>query len=302
MIRPICFRGNEQTRVNNHYQTDEDNLSDDTINHKAQQEFDTLAVLLQNNGVNVIVVNDTDEFDTPDSIFPNNWISFHENGTVAVYPMFAENRRNERREDVLEEVEKHGFVINDVIDYSAAEDEAVFLEGTGSMVLDRVNKKAYCALSPRSDEDLFIEFCEDFEYTPVLFNAAQTINDKRKAIYHTNVMMCIADDFAVICLDAIDDKKERKNVVTHLKTSGKKVITISEDQVNAFAGNMLLVNGTAAKKFLVMSTSAYSSLTDQQITDITLHCDILHSDLTTIETQGGGSARCMLAEVFLPIQ
>ena len=196
---------------------------------KAQKEFDAYVEKLRHIGVHVVVVNDTKEFDTPDSIFPNNWISFHENGNVGVYPMFAENRRFERRDDILDKLEEEGFVINQIVDYTSAEEESVFLEGTGSVILDRVNRKAYCALSPRADEDLFIEFCEDFEYTPVIFTANQTVDGKRKAIYHTNVMMCLGETFAVICLDSIDDKKERKNVIKHLKENGKEIVDITEN-------------------------------------------------------------------------
>lgn len=300
MVRPINFRMNEQTAVNNYYQKVIDNLLPATVNKKAQEEFDAYAEKLRSYGINVVVVSDTTEYDTPDSIFPNNWISFHENGTVGLYPMFAENRRFERREDVLEELEAKGFLINDIVDYTAAEDEDVFLEGTGSLLLDRVNRKAYCALSPRADEDLVIEFCEDFEYTPIIFTANQTVDGKREAIYHTNVMMCLAETFAVICLDSIDDKKERKNVIKHLKQDGKQVIDITEDQVNNFAGNMLQVRGKEEQRYLVMSQAAYDSLTKQQIAQIEKHCPIIASSLDTIEACGGGSARCMMAEVFLP--
>ena len=299
MVRPINFRMNEQTAVNNYFQEDID-LKNSQINLKAQEEFDNYVTVLRENGIRVIVISDTTEFDTPDSIFPNNWISFHADATVAIYPMFAENRRKERREDVLEELEREGFLIENVVDYTSAEDEGFFLEGTGSMILDRVYKKAYCALSPRADEELFIEFCEDFEYTPVVFEANQTVNDTREAIYHTNVMMCIAETFAIICLDTIDDKKEKKNVIHHLKESGKEIIEISEKQMHQFAGNMLQVKGKDNQRFLVMSQSAYDSLNTNQIQKIKKHCEIISSSLETIETCGGGSARCMMAEVFLP--
>jgi hypothetical protein len=299
MIRPINFRKNEQTAVNNYYQEDLD-LKNSIINKQAQTEFDTYVDKLRSFGVEVIVVSDSEKFDTPDSIFPNNWVSFHQEGVVALYPMFAENRRFERREDVLEELEKKGFIINDVVDYTSAEEEKVFLEGTGSMILDRENKKAYCAISPRADEELFIEFCEDFEYTPVVFNANQTVNQQRKAIYHTNVMMCVAKTFAIICLASIDDKAERKNVVKHLKEDGKKVIDITEEQVTNFAGNMLQVKGVNNELFLVMSQAAHDCLTQSQEAQINNHCKIISSSLETIETCGGGSARCMMAEVFLP--
>ena len=302
MIRPENFRMNTQTAVNNHYQQELKNMLPAAINAKAQQEFDTFVDVLIKAGVNVIVVNDTKDTDTPDALFPNNWISFHENGDVAIYPMFAENRRLEKREDVLEVLEEKGFQIENVVDYSEAEEDDIFLEGTGSMVLDRTNSKAYCALSPRADEELFIEFCEEFEFTPIIFTANQTVNDQREAIYHTNVMMSIAKTFAIICLEAIDDKKERKNVLKQLKSDGKEIISITEKQVNQFAGNMLQVKGTNNEKFLVMSTQAYNSLTTNQILVIEKHCKIIHSSLQTIETCGGGSARCMMAEVFLKKQ
>ena len=300
MIRPVSFRMNEETAINNYYQKVVDTLTPETVQFKALQEFDAFVEKLKDKGVNVIVINDSKETDTPDSIFPNNWVSFHQNGDVGLYPMFAENRRLERREDVLEALESQGFEIENVIDYTAAEEASVFLEGTGSLLLDRVNQKAYCALSPRADEDLFIEFCEDFEYTPVPFIANQTVNGERLPIYHTNVMMCLAEDFAVVCLDCIDDKKERKNLLSHLKEDGKSVIAISESQVTNFAGNMLQVLGENNKRYLVMSKSAYESLSKQQVTDIEKYCEIIYSSLDTIEACGGGSARCMMAEVFLP--
>ena len=300
MIRPVNFRMNEQTAVNNYYQESLDGVMPATVNTKAQKEFDAYVEVLRAIGVQVVVVDDREETDTPDSIFPNNWVSFHEHGDVGLYPMFAKNRRLERREDILETLEAEGFVINNIVDYTSAEAEGVFLEGTGSLILDRVNRKAYCALSPRADEDLFIEFCEDFEFSPVIFNAYQTVNGARKAIYHTNVMMCIGETFAVICLSSIDDKKERKNVVKHLKEDGKTIIDITEDQVNHFAGNMLQVKGANNVSYLVMSQSAYDSLTPSQIRTIESHTKIISSSLETIETCGGGSARCMMAEVFLP--
>ena len=300
MIRPVSFRMNEQTAVNNYYQKELLEALPVTINAKAQKEFDNFVLKLQENGLEVIVVDDTLNPNTPDSIFPNNWISFHQNGDVALYPMFAENRRLERREDLLEILEEKGFVIENIVDYTEAETEEVFLEGTGSMILDRQNQKAYCALSPRADEELFIEFCEDFEYTPVVFTANQTVNEKREAIYHTNVMMCIAEQYAIVCLASVDDKKERKNLLKHLKENQKEVIAITETQINAFAGNMLQVKGKNNQQFLVMSTSAYDSLSEEQLQKIEKYNTIIHSPIETIETCGGGSARCMMAEVFLP--
>ena len=300
MVRPVNFRMNEQTAVNNYFQEDLD-IKNREINLRAQQEFDAFVEQLKGIGVNVIVVNDRKETDTPDSIFPNNWISFHHNGNVGIYPMFAENRRLERREDILDILEEKGFVIKSVIDYTNAEEASVFLEGTGSLVLDSDNRKAYCALSPRADEDLLIEFCEDFEYLPVVFTAYQTVDGERKPIYHTNVMMCLGETFAVICLASIDDKKERNNVIKHLKEDGKEIIDITEEQVNNFAGNMLQVKGKDDTLYLVMSQSAYDSLSKSQIETLKKHNKgIVTSSLDTIETCGGGSARCMMADVYLP--
>ncbi|MBL87059.1 MAG: amidinotransferase [Winogradskyella sp.] len=299
MIRPVNFRMNEQTAVNNYFQEDI-NLKNAEVNAKAQEEFDAFVDKLKAVGINVVVENDDELMDTPDSVFPNNWVSFHSNGDIALYPMFAENRRKERRDEVFIRLEKEGFKIENIIDYTSAEDEGVFLEGTGSLILDRVNRKAYCALSPRADEDLFIEFCEDFEYTPVVFVANQTVERKRLPIYHTNVMMCLAETFAVICLETIDDKKERKNVIKHLKEDDKEIISISEAQMHQFAGNMLQLRGKDNQRYLIMSEAAHNSLTKDQINKIEKHCPIISSSLETIETCGGGSARCMMAEVFLP--
>ena len=300
MIRPVQFRMNEQTAVNNYYQKTIEHLTPDAVNALAVEEFDAFVQKLQAAGIQVVVVEDTREFDTPDSIFPNNWISFHQNGTIALYPMFAENRRFERKESVVEAVEEKGFFIRHVVDYTEAEQENLFLEGTGSIILDREYQKAYCALSPRADEQLFIEFCEDFDFFPVIFSAYQTVNQKREKIYHTNVMMCIGSTFAVICLDSIDDKKERKNVINHLKKDNKDIIEITEDQVNQFAGNMLQLLGKNNTPFLIMSQSAFDSLRADQLSKLEKHTKIISSSLQTIEACGGGSARCMMAEIFLP--
>ncbi len=299
MIRPVQFRMNEQTAVNNFFQEDLE-LRNSVINKQAQEEFDGFVVKLREAGVSVVVVEDRLETDTPDSIFPNNWVSFHGDGTVVVYPMYAENRRKERREDIFDILEEMGFEINHVVDYTRAEAEGYFLEGTGSILMDRVHQKAYCALSDRADEALFIEFCEDFEVTPVIFTANQSVDGKRLPIYHTNVMMCLGEEFAVICLDAIDDKKERKNVLDHLRKDGKEVIEITEAQMHSFAGNMLQVLGKDGERLLIMSAAAHKSLTPDQVRRLEKTSRIVSSPLDTIETCGGGSARCMMAEVFLP--
>ena len=298
MVRPVRFRMNEETVVNNYFQEEMD-LKNEEINRQAQQEFDAFVHKLREVGVKVIGVDDIYEQNTPDSVFPNNWITFHQNGNVAIYPMFAENRRRERREDILDKVEEEGFLIENVYDYTDAEQENIFLEGTGAMVLDRVHRKAYCALSPRADEELFIEFCEDFEYTPVIFKAYQEVDGKQVPIYHTNVMMALGEDFAIVCLDTITDKSERKNLLHHLKEDKKEIISITPEQMCQYAGNMLQVQGKDST-YLVISDTAYNALTPQQIQTIEKYTQILHSNLETIETCGGGSARCMLAEVFNP--
>ncbi len=299
MIRPVHFRMNEETAVNNYFQEDLD-LRNSEINKRAQDEFDGLVARLREEGVTVVVADDRAEADTPDSIFPNNWISFHEKGTVVLYPMYAENRRRERREDLLDLLEEQGFDITEVIDYTGAEADGLFLEGTGSILMDREHQKAYCALSARADEELFIEFCEDFEVSPVLFTAFQSVDGKRLPIYHTNVMMCLAETFAVICLDAIDDRQERKQVTDHLRQDGKEIIAITEAQMHRFAGNMLQLLGRGGQRLLVMSQAARDSLTPAQVAAIEKTSRIVSSPLDTIESCGGGSARCMLAEVFLP--
>ena len=299
MVEPVNFNYNPQTAVNNYFQNE---VEDEAVNIQKQalEEFKNMVTSLRSKGINVITIKDTNAPHTPDSIFPNNWISFHEDGTVVQYPMYAENRRLERREeDVLSLLEEKGFNITDVLDFTEAENEEIFLEGTGSIILDRVNDIAYAAISQRTDEELFIEFCEELEYSPVLFNANQTVDGKRLPIYHTNVMMCIADEYAIISLSTIDDKKERKFVVENLKDTGKEIIAITEEQMHQFAGNMLQVGGLG-QKYLVMSETAFKSLNQDQIKNIEKYNPILPVKIDLIEKLGGGSARCMMAEVFLP--
>ena len=298
MIRPVAFRYNEQTATNNYYQRILDNLTFEDIQNKALLEFNNFVDKLRDSGVNVVVFSDTTEPETPDSIFPNNWVSFHSNSTVCLYPMYAENRRQERRKDILDSlVDKYSFLIESRKDFTDFESEDRFLEGTGSMVLDRKNKICYAALSIRTNKLIVLDFCNEFGYKPVLFTANQDVAGKRMRIYHTNVMMCVADSFAIICLEAIDDQMEKERVIQMLTETGKEIIEITEGQKNRFAGNMLQIMGD--KSYLVMSTSAYRSLTDFQKKAIKKHCSILHSSLDTIEACGGGSARCMIAEIFL---
>lgn len=297
MIEPVAFGFNAETAVNNYFQVHQ--VSCDTQSG-ALQEFMNFVNMLRSYDINVITIKDTLTPHTPDSIFPNNWISFHHDGTLILYPMFAVNRRLERRGDILEQLSQKGFKISTVKDYTQFEAENRFLEGTGSMILDRDNKIAYGAISLRLDEDVFKKWCTEFGYQPVIFHAFQSVNGQRLPIYHTNVMMCVASKFAVIGLETIDDKDERALIVESLSKCHKEIIEITEEQVHSFAGNMLEVQNRQGKLFLVMSKCAYQSLSSTQIQRIRKYTDILYADLHTIERNGGGSARCMMAEVFLP--
>lgn len=297
MIEPVAFGFNPQTAVDNHFQVKDESPE---IQSKALNEFTAYVKKLKAKGINVIVVKDTLQPHTPDSIFPNNWVSFHENGIVCLYPMFAANRRTERRTDILDQLSAEGFKVSTVQDYSHFEAENRFLEGTGSIILDHVHKIAYGSVSLRLDAELFKTWCTEFGYQPIVFHSNQSVNGKRLPIYHTNTMMCVASEFAVIGLDTIDDEGERKLVVDTLIKCQKEIIDISEDQVHKFAGNMLEVVGEGGKRFLAMSESAFKSLTHKQIQTIEKFVEIIYSDLHTIEVNGGGSARCMMAEVFLP--
>lgn len=271
---------------------------DASICEEAIREFNRFTATLRDKGIRVIVVEDTPEPATPDSIFSNNWISFHGNGTIALYPMFAENRRLERRRDILDILKGEGIDIRRVTDYSPYEGEEIYLEGTGSMVLDRINRKAYCALSPRASLPLFNKLCKDFGYTPVAFSAYQWALGIRLPIYHTNVLMALGEDFAIICSQAIDDPLQRKKVLDELKGDGREVIDITEEQVESFAGNALQVKSLAGRSYLVISKSAVDSLTPNQIKAIEERSEILSIEIETIERYGGGSVRCMMAEVF----
>lgn len=300
MIEPIAFGYNAETAKNNYFQEKPNDEERFTNQEKALAEFQTMVGKLKDSGIEVLVVKDTAEPHTPDSIFPNNWFSTHANGNIAIYPMFAENRRAERRPEILEEIEEKGFKINDIVDYTGAEEDELFLEGTGSMILDREHRLAYAAISPRTDENLLFEFCEEFEFTPVIFRALQDLKGENKPIYHTNVMMCVAHQYAVICLESILDEKERKNVIKSLKNTGKEIIAINTHQMNNFAGNMLQVETLNGEKKLIMSQSAYNSLENKQLEDLEKYNEIIPVAIPTIEKLGGGSTRCMMAEIFLP--
>ncbi len=298
MIRPESFRMNEETCVNNFYQQTSEGLSNQEVLELAQEEFDRFVDELRRNEIEVLVVSDKKEANTPDALFPNNWISFHRDGSIALYPMFAENRQREVRRDLLMEWEKEGF--SRVLDYTHYTTQDRFLEGTGSVVLDRENKIAYCARSPRADEAILDEVCKELGYQPIVFNAFQTVEGKRELIYHTNVMMSIGENIAVVCMESIDDEEEKALLRDTMTQSGLEIIDISEEQVSSFAGNILQVKNKHGVPFFVMSASAKNAFTDEQLSLLQKHGEIISSDLTTIETNGGGSARCMMAEIFWP--
>ena len=294
MIRPVNFVFNEQTAVSNAFQNR--HAEQQRVQDKALQEFDRFVNVLRENGIEVIVIDDTTEPHTPDSIFPNNWVSFHNDGTVFLYPMMAENRRLERREDIIMQLEDE-FKVKHVIDLSYFERENKFLEGTGSMVLDRENKIAYACLSPRTDKEVLEAFSKDSGYKSVLFHA---VDQNGMDIYHTNVLMCVGSSYAVICLDSIKDESEKKNILNSLQSTQKQIIAISFEQMNHFAGNMLEVQDKSGESLLVMSKSAWESLNYEQRTILSSFSKPIYSDISTIENNGGGSARCMMAEVHLP--
>lgn len=293
MIRPVDFKFNKQTAVNNMFQEKSEH---EQVQEIALQEFDGYVAMLKDNGIDVLVVEDTLKPESPDSIFPNNWISMHKDGEIILYPMFSPNRRVERRADIVEML-KNRFEVKKVTDLSFYEDQNLFLEGTGSLVIDRKNKVAYACLSVRTSERVIKDFCAETGYTAVVFHGTDQDNFP---IYHSNVMMCVADNFAVICTDAIADKNEREKVKQNLIAGGKEIIEITFDQMNHFAGNMLQIKSNTGKKLIVMSEQAFKILLPLQITSLEKFGRIIYAPIYTIEKNGGGSARCMLAEIFLP--
>ena len=297
MIRPVQFAFNEQTAESNAFQDVKlAAQTKDVAQEDAQREFDEMVRQLQAVGVDVMVYGDTVEPYTPDSIFPNNWVSFHASGTVVLYPMQAENRRLERRQDIIDELAKTYHVAR-IIDLTHFEQDGKFLEGTGSLVLDRMNRVAFASLSPRTHPDVLAEFGKQTGYRTISFRATDAGG---KAIYHTNVLMCIADTFAIICLSAISDPDERLMIRQELEGLNKRIVDISLEQMANFAGNMLMIKTQKGQKLLVMSTRAFESLTPKQIDLLDDYATLLHFDLSMIEGNGGGSARCMMAEVHLP--
>ena len=296
MIRPVNFGFNEETAGSNAFQNR--NTDKNGVHEKAVHEFDGMVNTLRNNDIDVIVVEDTINPYTPDSIFPNNWVSFHEDGTAYLYPMQAENRRLERREDILNHL-KDTFNLKHIVDLSGYENENKFLEGTGSMVPDRENKIVYVCISPRTNTDVLALFCKQAGYTAISFDA---VDEHNKAIYHTNVLMCIGSKFAVICMDSIPNPHEKVLVKESLLSSQKEIIEISFEQMNQFAGNMLEVQNKAGESLIVMSQAAYNSLLESQKNSLKKYGKLVYADIRTIEDNGGGSARCMMAEVHLPVR
>jgi hypothetical protein len=292
LVEPVAFGYNAETAKNNYFQQ-RDNAPGSEIHSKALTEFNNFAMKLREHNIDVKIFKDTVVPLTPDSIFPNNWISFHADKTIALYPMFAKNRRLERRSDIIE-----SFEYERIVDYSVFEKNNLYLEGTGSMILDRVNKIAYAALSERTSKELFMQFCADFSYEAIYFNSFHTVINQRLPIYHTNVMMSVADKYAIVCLECIDDEYERKMVVDKLNETKIEIIEISEKQVQSFAGNMLQLRSAENEKLLVMSQCAFDSLTPTQITKLKTYNEFIVASIPTIEKYGGGSVRCMIAEIF----
>ncbi|MCE7041601.1 citrulline utilization hydrolase CtlX [Dyadobacter sp. CY312] len=295
MIRPARFAFNIETAGSNEFQKT-GLVESDSVQEDAREEFDLMVSQMEKTGVDVHIFDDNEDQLRPDAVFSNNWVSFHQSGKVVLYPMMAENRRAERRHDIIEAL-KDEYKVEEIIDLTHFEKEGKFLEGTGSMVLDRRYKIAYACLSPRTHPDVLQAFADAMGYELVIFSAS---DENDKAIYHTNVLMCVGDIFAVVCLEAIKNPDERQMVRSVLEETNKYIVEISLEQVRQFAGNMLMIRNVKQEKFLVMSTRAYNSLTKKQREILNDYARIFHSDLHVIENNGGGSARCMMTEIHLP--
>lgn len=295
MIRPAAFRRNEETAVNNFFQAEEVRTS--RLSELALAEFDQYVETLTHAGVRVIVLQDPGDFDTPDSIFPNNIISFHRDRAI-IYPMFAENRRRERQLNYLGQLDQKGIRFEKIQDYTAFEEQKKFLESTGSMVLDRESKLAYCSISERSNEEVLRIFCNDQGYRPIVFHAYQLVDETYLPVFHTNLVMSVGKTFAIVCLDSIRNPEERLLVENTLQRSGKEIIAISEEQMGSFAGNVLALKTLVGDPLICMSTQAYESLQEQQIKRLKKHGKLIYNQLYSIERYGGGGARCMMAELF----
>lgn len=296
MVRPANFGFNEETAKSNAFQSTTHGLTNEQARQLAVVEFDDFVKNLRAAGVNVIVVEDTPEPVKPDAVFPNNWVTFHHDGTVVTYPMLSVARRLERRHDILENL-RGNFRVSRLIAFEDHEEEGEILEGTGSMILDRENKLVYACLSPRTSPGLLAKFCESMGYEAVAF---RSVDGDGQEIYHTNVMMALGETFVVICMDTVHNEQERALLAQKFSETKKEIIEITLDQMMQFAGNMLQVKNENGEPILVMSEAAYQSLTEAQISKLESHTKILHQPIPTIEKLGGGSVRCMMAEVFLP--
>ena len=295
MVRPAHFGFNEETAETNAFQRNENNIDPSLIKLQAQEEFDLLVNLLEAHHIEVIVIADTPWPVKPDAVFPNNWLTTHADGTVITYPMYSVSRRFERRDDIIDRLTQE-FIVQNQYAFDHYELDGKILEGTGSMILDRVNHVVYACISPRTDLELLEHFALLKQYRKVIFHSADPTG---KEVYHTNVVMALGTDSAVICLDSIVDEVEREAVVRSLQDSGKAIIDISWDQVIHFAGNMLQIKNRRGALFWVMSQAAFESLDPNQLAILNKHSKILYSPIPTIELYGGGSVRCMIAEIFL---
>lgn len=297
MIRPANFAFNEETAASNAFQSRDGKMTAEEMRQNAMREFDDFVKKLRDAGVSVIVADDSPAPAKPDAVFPNNWVTFHQEGFVVTYPMFAPTRRKERREEVIEEILQKGFLSKNHIHLEGNEANGRYLEGTGSIIFDHQHRLAYACLSPRTDGDLLDDLCRKLDYRKVVFHS---VDGQGQDIYHTNVMMALGETFVVICLDTVRDPQERRMLEQTFRETGKEIVAITLEQMNAFAGNMLQVRNDRDETLLVMSEQAFRALTPAQVKALERHTRLLHSPLDTIETYGGGSARCMMAEIFLP--
>ncbi|MDO8365589.1 MAG: arginine deiminase-related protein [Saprospiraceae bacterium] len=297
MVRPANFAFNEETAASNAFQSRDGKMSATEMRERAMQEFDGFVTRLRDAGVDVMVAEDSATPVKPDAVFPNNWVSFHQEGIVVTYPMFAPTRRLERSDAIIDDVLSKGFHSDRRLHFEESEQSEHFLEGTGSIIFDHQHQLAYACLSPRTDAALLEELCQAIGYQKVVFHS---VDGNGQDIYHTNVMMALGETFVVICLDTVRDPSERKMLEEKFRETGKEIVNISLEQMNSFAGNMLQVRNVEGQTILVMSSQAYRALKPAQIQQLQGHTQLLHAPIDTIETYGGGSARCMMAEVFLP--
>lgn len=296
MVRPANFGFNEETAANNTFQTNDSRLSEPVIQTRAIEEFDLLVSKLRSKGVNVIVIQDTADPVKPDAVFSNNWISFHPNGSIFTFPLFSPKRRLERRESIIQRIEKQ-FDYQAIFSLESFEDYGQFLEGTGSLILDRVNDIAYACMSPRTHLEVLEKFCKITGYEQVAFYS----HDRQGVeVYHTNVMMALGETFVVICMDSVTDQRHKEKLYRRFEETDKEVVEISFEQMESFAGNMIQVKNDEHETFLVMSEQAYKSLDREQVQRLEKHTQLLYSPIPTIELYGGGSVRCMMTEIVPP--